>query len=443
MQPNTYYLYEYERNNRLRNAGFLKLQSSSDSHLIRLHIKSPSLGSGISWNLHAFSTASGSCTLYPLDTVVSDHQSLHLQIRLSAEHLPSAVSLSQIDGLWLAGDSSRYFVAAWRQVAIAVENVVFFSEATAEPEADILYEAEKTQKASISYESDFSQISQFSANETESGLSAAENNTASIPSQADFAKVVNSSAKSTVSNSGLSADESSTDSDTEFSETETSLSEVCEATENLARKSCAANCNISNNVSSANSHSDSMPNSTATCVPAPSTVQPSAHVSDSGSTPDNSLTSADTFVSDSDPALSSNSLTVETPASTNTSAPTPFTTPAEPLASVSVQTSAQPSTSPCQKISRQDLKHLPRRFWSLANNSFLLHGYYTYHHLLYIERNKRVFLGVPGVFSPKEQHAARLFGFPEFSRDYLEYLELDSDECSGCDHFGYWIRPVF
>ena len=100
MQSNTSYLYEYEHHKRLRNAGFLKFHASSDLYLIRLHIKSPVLGSGIAWNLHAFSTASGICTLYPLDTVISDHQSLHLQIYLSAEHLPATVTLSQIDGLW-------------------------------------------------------------------------------------------------------------------------------------------------------------------------------------------------------------------------------------------------------------------------------------------------------------------------------------------------------
>ena len=38
----------------------------------------------------------------------------------------------------------------------------------------------------------------------------------------------------------------------------------------------------------------------------------------------------------------------------------------------------------CRKIRRNDLGELARGEWKLANNSFLLHGYYNYHHLLLI-----------------------------------------------------------
>ena len=33
------------------------------------------------------------------------------------------------------------------------------------------------------------------------------------------------------------------------------------------------------------------------------------------------------------------------------------------------------------KITRQEIAGLPRKEWKLANNHFLLHGYYNYHHL--------------------------------------------------------------
>ena len=35
-----------------------------------------------------------------------------------------------------------------------------------------------------------------------------------------------------------------------------------------------------------------------------------------------------------------------------------------------------------RKITHAEISTLPRRFWPLANNSFLLHGCHNYHHLL-------------------------------------------------------------
>ena len=48
---------------------------------------------------------------------------------------------------------------------------------------------------------------------------------------------------------------------------------------------------------------------------------------------------------------------------------------------------AQPCepTSRIRKLSYEDLSSLQKPFWRLANNSFLLHGYHNYHHLLLLE----------------------------------------------------------
>ena len=94
----------------------------------------------------------------------------------------------------------------------------------------------------------------------------------------------------------------------------------------------------------------------------------------------------------------------------------------------------------CTKIERQDLARLIRREWQLANNSFLLHGYHNYHHLLLLEEDGHQWLGVPGIYSPREAHAAELFGFPQFTREYHQKLALSEDECSTDKDFGYWCR---
>ena len=101
-----------------------------------------------------------------------------------------------------------------------------------------------------------------------------------------------------------------------------------------------------------------------------------------------------------------------------------------------------PNTVRCEKIQRQDLSRLPRREWRLANNSFLLHGFYNYHHLLYIEDGDKIWIGVPGIYIEKEKAAANGFGFPEFRRLTDVELELSEEEKNTYDDFGYWCRKV-
>ena len=101
-----------------------------------------------------------------------------------------------------------------------------------------------------------------------------------------------------------------------------------------------------------------------------------------------------------------------------------------------------PNTVRCEKIQSQDLSRLPRREWRLANNSFLLHGFYNYHHLLYIEDGDKIWIGVPGIYHEKEKAAANGFGFPEFRRLTDVELELSEEEKNTYDDFGYWCRKV-
>ena len=96
-----------------------------------------------------------------------------------------------------------------------------------------------------------------------------------------------------------------------------------------------------------------------------------------------------------------------------------------------------------QKIHRSDLKILPKKCWNLANNSFLLHGYHNYHHLLLIEENGHYQLGVPGVYDIREARAAEIFGFPKFIDSYNDQLELSSDECNTQETFGYWCHYIY
>ncbi len=101
-----------------------------------------------------------------------------------------------------------------------------------------------------------------------------------------------------------------------------------------------------------------------------------------------------------------------------------------------------PSVRRFEKIQRQDLSRLPRKEWRLANNSFLLHGYHNYHHLLYIEDEGETWIGVPGIFHKKEEAAASAFGFTKFQRLTDLEVELSDEEKNTYEDFGYWCRQV-
>ena len=101
-----------------------------------------------------------------------------------------------------------------------------------------------------------------------------------------------------------------------------------------------------------------------------------------------------------------NVVSVQSETLAHTEAPVQTETPAQPKAPAQTEAPAQSSA---EKIQRSDIARLPRRFWPLANNSFLLHGYHNYNHLMLIEEGGRTWLGVPGIYAPQEARAADLF----------------------------------
>lgn len=94
------------------------------------------------------------------------------------------------------------------------------------------------------------------------------------------------------------------------------------------------------------------------------------------------------------------------------------------------------------KITRKDLVQLPRQEWKLANNRFLMHGCRNYHHLISFEKEGKYWLGVPGIYHPQEERAARAFGFVEFMTPDDGEVELSEEEQSEQEEFGYWCRTV-
>ena len=88
-------------------------------------------------------------------------------------------------------------------------------------------------------------------------------------------------------------------------------------------------------------------------------------------------------------------------------------------------------------IEPRDFVVLQERYQPMVQNSFLLHGFYYYKHLLLGRhrqgKNIQYYLGVPGVFYEKEKAAALFYGFESF-----EGAVTPASEGS----FGYYMKRV-
>lgn len=296
MQPIISYIYEYEGDHRIRNAGFAKMLIQRDSRILNIHVKSFYIRPGSSWTLYAFQSDGEVCTLHALANIAGAQHSLDAGITLAPEQFPEGFSMEHMEGIWLMGNEPQVFAAAWKPTYVNAGKHKMWGAEEKYGRGD---EAD-------SYEDNTDDKSE------EMLVAKAEGQPKKIAEMDEDNKI-----------------------------------EIVAET-------------MKNEVSSAMLSSDS------------------------------SISSKPRF----------------------------------------------------RKIQRQDLTLLPRKSWYLANNSFLLHGYYNYHHLLFVEKDNAQYLGVPGIYDHREARAAELFGFPRFSADYAPLLNLADEECNSNFQFGHYLRKI-
>lgn len=89
------------------------------------------------------------------------------------------------------------------------------------------------------------------------------------------------------------------------------------------------------------------------------------------------------------------------------------------------------------QIKPEDFVILTKDCYTLCGNSFLLHGYYNYEHLILVkelqEGKERYYVGVPGNFYVKEKQVAVLYGFESFE---------GKTEPAKSGDFGYYMISV-
>ena len=88
----------------------------------------------------------------------------------------------------------------------------------------------------------------------------------------------------------------------------------------------------------------------------------------------------------------------------------------------------------CCRMTLEDLEHLPKELEALKQNHFLLHGFYEYHHLIFVylcsRYGEQYAIGVPGEYCCRNQYMAESFGFHEFAPLEPGRRRIGS--------FGYW-----
>lgn len=93
----------------------------------------------------------------------------------------------------------------------------------------------------------------------------------------------------------------------------------------------------------------------------------------------------------------------------------------------------------CVEVTPEQIKEFPVDDELVVNNTFLLHGYYNFKHILFgrvreNDRHTNYFIGVPGMYCNRERFMASAFGFNNFKKSHR------SDYAN--PYFGYWYQEI-
>ena len=93
----------------------------------------------------------------------------------------------------------------------------------------------------------------------------------------------------------------------------------------------------------------------------------------------------------------------------------------------------------CIEVTPQQIEKAIGADEIISENSFLIHGYYNFKHILLgrvadNDRHTKYFIGVPGIYCNRERYMASMFGFVNFKKSHR------SDYAN--PHFGYWYQEI-
>ena len=401
MNPGICYVYEYDNNQRKRNAGFLKIVRHYQSCILQIHVRGLPLGNGTTLELCAFYLSGRNMVGATVASLTCFSRSISVRLPVSESHFPEHRPLSEIDGFLIRLPGSRdtvFWAASEKDLNMDPAHMILPGDQKAESPVQEVPPAAKSTKLQ---------------EDSPTSGTAFPPAGAPAPEASHFPENTPTEENHSSQEASLPQEENLPQENTLPREEDLPQENTLPREEDLLQENTLP-------------HEEDLP-------------QESALPHEEDLSPENSRSP--------EPAVPAEApLPHETP---DAPGPKADQTTGKPEESASpMQTAEQDSRIPEQnphspsarKIQRSDISKLPRRFWFLANNSFLLHGYHNYNHLLLVEEDGHVWLGVPGIYDVREARAADLFGFPQFTRSYAPILGLSEDERNDEADFGHWCR---
>ena len=377
MNPGICYVYEYDNNQRKRNAGFLKIVRHYQSCILQIHVRGLPLGNGTTLELCAFYLSGRNMVGATVASLTCFSRSISVRLPVSESHFPEHRPLSEIDGFLIRLPGSRdtvFWAASEKDLNMNPAHMILPGDQKTESPVQEVPPAAKSTK--------------LQEDSPTSGTA--------FPPAGAPAPEASHFPENTPTEENHSSQEASLPQEENLPQENTLPHE-----EDLPQESALPH------------EEDLSPENPRSPEPASPAEAPLPH-----ETPDAPGPKADQTTGKPEESAS------------------PMQA-AEQDSRIPEQTPHSPSA---RKIQRSDISKLPRRFWFLANNSFLLHGCHNYNHLLLVEEDGHVWLGVPGIYDVREARAADLFGFPQFTRSYAPLLGLSEDERNDEADFGHWCR---
>ena len=382
MKPGIFYLYEYNNSQKLRNAGFLKITRYYRSCTLMLNARGIPVAYSDTIKLCAFYLENDLTNSSVLAEITCTNHAFSARLNSAESRFPEGHTLDTIDGFFLPLPNGHILAAAAPGIAVDPKKLLAAPSDHAAPEKESGDDSPSSDHSSDT----FMELEAESLQECGTEEPEAPDPTGSGPKNSENTAPPeqNSSAEQNIPNEQDTPAEQKCSSEPDYKSEPECPSELCAPAEQTPHDGQN-----------------------------PATEQPS-HVEQNPSAEQSSC-------SGQNPDAEQSSCSGQNPDAK--------------------QDSSAKQISPTQtvkKIQRSDMTILPRRYWHLANNSFLLHGYHNYHHLILIEKDGHYWLGVPGIYDPREARAARLFGFPQFTDSYNDSLQLTDEECNPHENFGYW-----
>lgn len=426
MNPGIFYLYEYNNTQKLRNVGFLKLTRYYHSCTLQLNARAVPVTYADTLKLCAFYLENDTVGATILAEVPCTNHMVSARLNFAECQFPDGHTLNTMDGFFLPLSNGCVLAATVPGILVDTKKLLSASNnlANSKNQSGDAESSPKAQKANSSDNEAVPEIQNVKPNLNETAA----------PEVQDTKPVHNKDNTAERKDAKLDHDEvaapkmqnanpTSNQGVPQMHDVNPDSKEAVLKTQEVTPNSTEIIPDAQKSISAKASDPDTInPNSRISAlydeVPLPSIIDAEPDRKDITSSIGSAAANGDTIA----PNISETAPTCEDISEDNSNEKPTQDTPQQTV----------------RKIQRSDMSDLPRCYWHLANNSFLLHGYHNYSHLLLVEKDGHYWLGVPGIYDSREARAARLFGFPQFTDSYNEQMNLSDEEQNSHGKFGYW-----